>query len=288
MRVRVDYTTRYTYDRPADAIVQALRLTPGDHDGQHRAGWRIDVDVDGALRPFSDCNGNLAHMFYAARAVDALTLHVSGEVDLDDTAGVVRGGREPLPVSLYCRQTSLTAPDDAVIALATEARRDTELATLHALLLLIPDRVAFVPGATDATTGAADALARGEGVCQDHAHLFVAAARVLGMPARYVSGHFIRGDAANAQPAAHAWAEAWLPGLGWVAFDPANRICATDRHLRVAVGLDYLEAAPVRGARRGGGTETMTVTVRAAASHRWQSQGQQSQGSGGQWQSQSQ
>ncbi|MBI3760141.1 MAG: transglutaminase family protein, partial [Deltaproteobacteria bacterium] len=87
------------------------------------------------------------------------------------------------------------------------------------------------------------------------------AARSRGIAARYVGGHFRRADGVTAQQAGHAWAEAHVPDLGWVAFDPANGICASDAHVRVAVGLDYLGAAPVRGARQGGGTEAMMVVV---------------------------
>ncbi len=98
-------------------------------------------------------------------------------------------------------------------------------------------------------------------MCQDLTHIFIAAARELGFPARYVGGYFHRNDGVTRQQAGHAWAEAFIPSFGWVAFDPANGICATDAHVRVAVGLDYLGAAPVRGTRYGGGVETLAVSV---------------------------
>ena len=99
-------------------------------------------------------------------------------------------------------------------------------------------------------------------MCQDYAHIFIACARSGGVPARFVSGHFLRSDGMVNQQAGHAWAEAFVPDLGWVGFDPANAICTTDAHARVAIGLDYLGAAPVRGTRYGGGTETLTVAVK--------------------------
>ena len=104
-----------------------------------------------------------------------------------------------------------------------------------------------------------EAFALKRGVCQDLTHVFIAAARSLGIPARYVGGYFHRNDGVIEQDAGHAWAEAFVPELGWVAFDPANGICATDAHVRVAVGLDYLGAAPVRGTRYGGAGETLAV-----------------------------
>ena len=124
--------------------------------------------------------------------------------------------------------------------------------------------ITFDTDPTHAATTAAEAFKLRRGVCQDLTHIFIAAARHLGVPARYVGGHFYRDDGVTAQEAGHAWAEAYVDRLGWVGFDPANKLCATDAHVRVAVGLDYLGAAPVRGTRFGGSGETMTVAVQVA------------------------
>ncbi len=136
------------------------------------------------------------------------------------------------------------------------------------------DRVEYVKGATDAHTEAAEALADGKGVCQDHAHIFIAAARTLAIPARYVTGYLVMhgdgpdpdeeaADTAEAAPADahHAWAEAWVEALGWVGFDVANRVCPTDHYVRLACGLDASYAAPIIGSRRGGGGEKLEVSV---------------------------
>ena len=109
--------------------------------------------------------------------------------------------------------------------------------------------IAFDPDPTHAGTTAAEAFALKRGVCQDMAHIFIGCARAAGVPARYISGYLHRNDGVTDQGAGHAWAEAYVADLGWVAFDPANGICATDAYVRVAVGLDYLGAAPVRGTR---------------------------------------
>ena len=106
------------------------------------------------------------------------------------------------------------------------------------------------------------------GVCQDLTHIFVAAARVLGIPGRYIGGHFHRADGVTSQEAGHAWAEAYIENLGWVGFDPTNGICTTEAHVRVAAGLDYLGAAPVRGTRVGGAGESLkaaAASIRRAA-----------------------
>ncbi len=133
---------------------------------------------------------------------------------------------------------------------------------LHALLDTLPQTITFDTDPTHAHTTAAEAFALKRGVCQDISHIFIASARSLGIPARYVSGYLHRADGQNDQQAGHAWAEAYVDGLGWVAFDATNGMCATDAYLRVAVGLDYLSAAPLRGSRIGGDGEGLDVRIR--------------------------
>ena len=264
-RIRVQYETAYAYERPVRAAIQLLRVTPRDHAGQRVARWRVDVDAEGRLRRGEDAFGNVLHTFTLGAPTMALTVRVSGEVDTRDTAGVMGVPPERFPPSVHLRPTPLTAADAALAAFAEEAAAsvgEEPLARLHALMTAVRGRVAFETGRTDAKTSAAQAFALGRGVCQDLAHVFIAGARRLGHPARYVSGHLLR-DAPE-QEAAHAWAEAWAPSLGWVGFDPVNGVCATERHLRVAAGPDYLAAAPVRGSRSGGGAETLTVRLTVA------------------------
>ncbi len=117
------------------------------------------------------------------------------------------------------------------------------------------------PIPTHSATTAADAFARKRGSAQDLAHIFIAAARSLGIPARYIGGYFRRDESEGGRDAGHAWAEAFVPELGWIAFDAANGMCATDAHVRVAVGLDQLGASPLRGTCHGGAGEVRTVKV---------------------------
>ena len=263
MRIEVNHRTTYRYDAPAAGLVQALRLSPGPHEGQHIAEWRVETDADGGYRERRDVFGNRLCMFYAERPLSEITVTVTGLAIVSDTAGVVRAP-EPLPPGIFLRSTDLTAPSAPIAELAGRFADLPPLAGLHALCGHLHETLRFDPDATDATTAAADALIAGRGVCQDFSHIFVAAARLLDLPARYVSGHLARTEQRQ-QDAAHAWAEVLVPDLGWVAFDPANGLCATDAYVRVAVGLDYLDAAPIRGSRRGGGAETMTVAVKARA-----------------------
>ena len=279
MRLRILHQTRYTYSEPARGVLQLLRLTPRDHDGQHVVRWRIEPSEAVRLTAGTDHFGNAVHTLAADEPLDELTLRVEGEAVTTDTAGVVRGAVERVPEASFLRETDLTTADDAIRGFADGLRSEPEdaLATLHRLLLAVGETMRFDTAPTTSVTRASEAFALRRGVCQDLTHIFLAAARHMGIPARYVSGYFHRADGVVEQEAGHAWAEAVVPGLGWVGFDPTNGICATDAHLRVAVGLDYLGAAPVRGSRRGGGQETLTVRIRVerpAGGGRSQSQSQ--------------
>lgn len=263
MRLTVDYHTRYTFTEPVRRVIQLLRVTPQSYVGQHVLGWRIDVDSDARLREGRDGHGNIIHMLYVDHRVERLTISVCGEVLTEDRSGVVEGLPVELPPLVFMRETRLTRTDASLRGLGAEvaAQGGSILDKLHRLMSHIHSSLRFDTDGTDTVTTAAEAFAAGHGVCQDLAHIFIAAARVMGVPARYVSGHIFRRDGAYLQEAAHAWAEAWIEDLGWIAFDPANGVCADDAHIRVASGLDYLDAAPIAGARSGGGEEELRVEV---------------------------
>jgi transglutaminase-like putative cysteine protease len=264
MRIRVSHETVYRYDEPPKGVIQTLRVTPRNHDGQYVVDWRIDASADCRLDAQEDAFGNITHTFNADGPLESLRLLVEGEVETQDSHGIVRGTIEHFPPSLFLRTTPLTEPDPAIAAFARDAAAAggaDALGLLHGLLARVHEEIAFDTDPTHAATTAAEAFALKRGVCQDLTHVFIAAAREIGFPARYVSGYFHRADGVVRQEAGHAWAEAHVPDLGWVAFDAANGICATDAHVRVAVGLDYLGAAPVRGTRYGGGAEQLSVTV---------------------------
>jgi transglutaminase-like putative cysteine protease len=267
MRIHVSHATTYSYDTPPSGVTQLLRLTPRDYEGQHVLSWRIDLSEDCLLHHHEDAFGNIIYSFTAEGPFDKLSVEVNGEVDTQNTNGLVKGAVERFPPQLFLRETSLTQADATITEFARAVRADTRgdnLALLHALLKGLNREIAFDTDPTHTATTAAEAFALRRGVCQDITHIFVAAARSLGIPARYVGGHFRRVDGVISQEAGHAWAEAHIENLGWVGFDPTNGISTTDAHVRVAVGLDYLGAAPVRGTRYGGAGETLTVAVRVA------------------------
>jgi transglutaminase-like putative cysteine protease len=275
MRLTVRHSTVYRYDAPVRSVIQLLRVTPQSFAAQTVLDWEIDVDCDARLREGRDGYGNIVHRLYVARPVQDLAITVTGRVLVEDESGLVRGLAADLPPEVFLRPTPLTAAGKAVVDFAAEADAVGPLVLdqLHFMTTALHRRMRFDTCATMVETEAEEALAAGHGVCQDFAHILIAAARRLGIPARYISGHLFRRDGAELQEAAHAWAEAWVRDLGWVAFDPTNGKCPDDAYIRVATGLDYRDAAPIAGARRGGGAEVLDVEVAVKEAHtHWQVQ----------------
>lgn len=266
MRIAIRHETTYRYSEPVRSAVQLLRLTPRTSEIQFVRQWRVTIDADARLDRGEDAYGNITHLVFVDGPLRALRILVEGEVEMSDASGFVRGSVERQPARLFLRETPLTLATPAIRMLARDALSGEGgdlLAGLHRITSMIHSSLAFRVGATTAVTTAGEALAAGAGVCQDFAHIFIAAARSLGVPARYVSGYYLRSDSVS-QDAGHAWAEAFLPALGWIAFDPAQGHCATDRHVRIAIGSDGNEAAPIRGARTGGTDEALTVALTVA------------------------
>jgi transglutaminase-like putative cysteine protease len=265
MLISVRHLTRYTYASPARFGVLSLRLTPPSFAGQAVRYWTIKApSIENAVR-FRDAYGNTTHLVAIGEMHDEVTIEASGLIDTEDRAGMTKGLGEVAQPRIYLRQTPSTMPDEAIRTLAEKARGkaskgDGTLALMHALMHTVGEAMEFEVGATHAHTTAAEALAEGRGVCQDYAHILVAAARTLAVPARYVSGYLATEGSTHSE-AAHAWAEAWIDGLGWIGFDAANDLCPTDRYVRVAAGLDSTGAAPIRGSRQGGEHQSLDVVV---------------------------
>jgi transglutaminase-like putative cysteine protease len=261
MRLTVDHVTRYRYDAPARSVVQSHRLAPSVFTGQKVIDWEVTVEGGTKGARHRDGAGDLIQAWTVAGPVTELAVLVRGTVETEDMAGVLRGHRETVAPDCYLRETLPTRVDVALTELAATASGADTLALSHALSAGGADAIAYRPGVTHAHTTAAEALALGEGVCQDHAHALIACARTRGIPARYVSGYLFADADGEAHEAAHAWAELHVAGLGWVGFDPANRCCPDARYIRLGSGFDAQDAAPIRGIARGGGHEDMDVTV---------------------------
>jgi len=258
--VSISHVTRYKFAAAAQYSIQSLRLTPPSFEGQEVKSWSIEAPhIESAVR-FRDCFGNIAHLVAIPEALDEIRIVARGSVETEDRSGFARGLVEIAPARVYKRETPRTAPDDGIRALSAGISSDDQIERMHQLMDAVRDRVDYVIGVTHAHTSAAEALSDGRGVCQDHAHVFISAARVMGFPARYVNGYFLT-DSDKPAEAHHAWAEVFLEGLGWIGFDPANRVCPTDHYVRLTWGLDSASAAPIRGTRRGGSEEVLDVSV---------------------------
>ena len=263
MRLKVRHETNYSYGYAARSAIQMLRMTPRSCGSQFVRRWRVEVDADARLDRDEDAFGNITHTVFLAGPMTSIKVTVEGEVDTTDTSGIVSGTVERQPPALFLRETALTRPSPELRAYARACVADAGsnvLAAMHNLMARLADDISFDHSATTVSTTAAEAFACRRGVCQDFAHMFIAAARSIGVPARYVSGYYLRSDLTD-QSAGHAWAEVMVPDIGWVAFDVAHRVCTTDRYVRVAIGPDYLDAAPIRGSQMGGTAEGLVVQI---------------------------
>jgi transglutaminase-like putative cysteine protease len=264
MRLRIAHTTVRRYDPPTAGVIQVLRLTPRNHEGQSVIRWRIDVSADVRLAAHEDAFGNSTHVFTADGPFDMLSVDVDGEVETENTNGVVRGAVERFPPPLFLRDTALTAADAAIRAFAQECRAanaGNTLRELHALLDRLYETMTHSREPSPQAANAAETYARKRGTAADFAHVFIGAAHSLAVPARYVAG-CLCADGTLGPDGAHAWAEAFVPDLGWIGFDAANGMCPSGAYVRVAIGLDALGAAPVRGTRYGPGEETLAVAIK--------------------------
>ncbi|MCW3845847.1 transglutaminase family protein [Sphingomonas sp. LB-2] len=258
MRIAIEHRTQYRFSQAQDRIVQMLRLTPTDTQDQTVVSWRIGVDCDARLREAIDGFGNAVTMLYAEGPIAALELSVIGEVLTSENAGVICGAAEPLPPLFYLRSTPRTQASVTLAEFAADVAAGEALDGLHRLNAALHGRFPDAPDLPDRGCAAAQAFAAKTVTSRDVAQIFIAGARHLGAPARYVSGYRTDGEAHSAP---HAWAEAYVEALGWIGFDPATGLSPDESYVRVAVGLDATGAAPIAGTRVGHGREQLDVDL---------------------------
>lgn len=254
MRLSISHDTTYHYDEQVRGSIQYLRITPHTSERQRVLNWELNLPrpVRAQLDPY----GNILHVLTVDEPHDSIVIGAHGQVEIDVNREAEHELQSALP---FLRTTRLTTADEALRQFAAgqcKTRRDRT--ALIDLMHALNAHIAYQPGSTTTDTSAAEAFAGASGVCQDHAHAFLACARSLGIPSRYVSGYLYTDNSQHL--ASHAWAEAWLDGA-WYSFDVTNCLTRPERHLKLAVGLDYLDACPVRGMRRGGGGEQMHARV---------------------------
>ncbi|HDR9481807.1 TPA: transglutaminase family protein [Burkholderia aenigmatica] len=309
MRLAIRHISRYQFDDQATHALQRLRLRPQSGPGQTVRAWQVTIDGVEPTLSYADGLGNRIDLVRHDRGAKAeIVVIAAGVVETQDRAGILGNPEGYAPPWIFERETALTKAGDTVRALAQALPIEPHsLDALHWLMTEVHDRIAYAPNlAAEAPVDAETALQSGEGTSRDHAHAFIAAARVLKIPARYISGYVLADSAmqriADAkqntgdseeeeealalqsgegmqqvlgashaaqsqsqgmpqpahgaqpqaaglmqQPAGHAWAEAYVEGLGWVGFDPFMNRCPDERYVRIAVGLDYRDAQPVTG-----------------------------------------
>ena len=260
MQLHIRHETVYRYGESVKRSVQNLRLTPRRDPVQRALNWNIVAP--GRQNEQIDAYGNVVHLLTLDEPHREIRIIVNGVVETDDHEGQALPNEGKLSPLTYLADTPLTRADASIHAFASDylPRSGERRAALMRLAEAISDTVKYEQGATDVWESASKAFARGKGVCQDHAHVFISAVRSLGLPARYVSGYLFSGGDEPSE-ANHAWAEVWIEDLGWVGFDPANGICPTDSYVRLAAGLDATFAAPIRGMRHGIANEELDVIV---------------------------
>ncbi|MEZ5246866.1 MAG: transglutaminase family protein [Acidimicrobiales bacterium] len=261
MRITISHTTTYRYGSPVRYGLQELRLHPRNEPTQHVVRWSTSVAGGTHELFFDDHYGNRVELVSIDAGASETIVTARGEVETLDTSGIAARHFGHTPLWFYLRATPRTMPGKGVQRIADAVRDEADDVTrLHALSAAIRDAVVYQPGGSHVASTAEDVLDAGSGVCQDHAHVFIAAARVLGYSARYVSGYLLMDDTVE-QDATHAWAEVWIDGLGWVGFDVSNGISPDDRYVRIATGLEYRAAAPISGVTYGAGEESLEVAL---------------------------
>jgi transglutaminase-like putative cysteine protease len=263
MKLLVRHQTSYSYGAGSSRVAMLLKLMPRRHDGQRVLEWQVTVNDDPVFGFAPNGYGDLEALWIRHRHMTGVNVVATGIVETSDTSGIISGLDERFDSRVYLRETALTEPSAEIRDLAASVRGSDPLDRLHALSAAVRDAVSYRTGITGPETTAAAALMIGGGVCQDHAQIFVSAARAMHVPARYVAGYLATQDG-EALHETHAWAEAMVPGLGWVGFDTSNRVCVTDSYIRLASGLDADDAAPVRGSAMAAGTIGIDADVRIA------------------------
>jgi transglutaminase-like putative cysteine protease len=267
MRFAVRHEIAWTWETPPRSIIEHLRIEPRNHEGQHIIAWRMDVEPDGRRRMGEDAFGNAFDSLTVEGPLTTLRIRADGEVETFDTTGIIGHSIERFPPDFFLRDSALTAADAALRDFANGAtgREAAPLARAHALMDALHERLDHAACRNDEFAGAAKAFAAGRGHARDIAHVFIACARHLGIPARIAIGHLFSEEAGE-RSCVHGWAEAYLPGLGWVGFDPAIGRCPEGAHIRVTIGIDAIDALPVRGAHHGGSGEKVAhrIDVRTA------------------------
>ena len=265
MYLSINHTTQYIYDENLYGLFQATKLTPTPYNGLKIKSWKVTKNFETGGEKYLDAEGNVIVNFQTDCNTKIVKFIVTGKVETFDTNGIYKNTYDKINPLVYLRSTKLTEFNNDIYYLAKEAesnsRKNSPIEIAHNILTCVANRIEYVPYTTNNNTTAAMAFAQKKGVCQDQAHIMIAAAKSIGIPARYVSGYMHKNLNDSEFQATHAWAELYIEDLGWVGFDPTNQCCPDERYIRVSCGLDASYAAPIRGVFFGNGNEKLEITV---------------------------
>ncbi len=267
MKLEIVHSTRYRYSGPIAETVMEVRLRPMNGNGQRCVDFKLELSHGVKARAYVDGFGNHVHYFNLVRPHSGLT--VSSRSTVETGLGPDTEPGEQL-VHDFIRFRSPVKEVDGVRELARRhaiADLTSPESVEHALdelTLTISREFTYDRTVTNVYSSVDDVLELRAGVCQDFAHLFIAAARAMGVPTRYVSG-YIHSPGEKISTASHAWGEAWVEGRGWIGFDATHPVRTTPHHVRLAVGRDYTDAAPTRGVYVGSATGSMAISVKTRA-----------------------
>ena len=268
MRYSVRHVTRFAYDAPVGESVMEVRMQPRSDALQRCLQFSFTTVPVARVMTYPDHDGNNIHFFNIPARHARLTLTAEALVecmpppDLPGSLGpdawieldaVARSGEW----WEYLAPSTFTRPTRGLEQLARQfaiGRSEDPLALLRRAMALMYEHFEYKPQTTRVDSPIDEALEARSGVCQDFAHIFIALARPLGVPMRYVSGYLFRNEHSadrSGDGATHAWVEAFLPTLGWIGLDPTNNLVASERHIRVAIGRDYADVPPTRGVYKG-------------------------------------
>ncbi len=272
MRILVEHRTALGYSADVVEGVMDARLGPRTDEHQRWGSFQLKVAPSAAIRRYADAFGNIAHLITVAKPHRTIDVTMRGEIEttLTDPFQPPRArptALGPGEAADYLGPSPLIpqVPDLATIAAPFVASGEAPFDVVQKLMHAVYERFEYRSDVTTVATTVTEVLAHQTGVCQDFAHVLIGLCRSVGIPARYVSGYILGGTESDAPKrgtgASHAWVEAFTPIHGWRGFDPTNDLVASEHHVKMAVGRDYRDVPPTRGAFRGVADEELVVAV---------------------------
>ena len=259
-KLNVTHKTKYSFEAGPLSGLQQIKKTPYSDACQTVSNWSLLLTGAKEELTFTDSFNNNVNLIRVEPGTKDLVIECEGHVEVMDKSGVLGYEASKIPLWLWTEHTNLTKPGSGIRKFAKGLPLKDDIGGFHKLMELIGGSLDFQKNITNVKTTAEEAFKKGSGVCQDFTNIFIACCRLHGLPARYVSG-FLLLENKQIQEAMHAWAEVFIEGLGWVGFDTANKISPDDRYIRVAIGRDYSDAAPIKGVTLGVQHECLSVSI---------------------------